>query len=111
LRRINVPAFGTAILKVQSKEDVMRGRMSRRAERQARLMGGMMERVGVDPERAPQRGWAFAAASRRCLWCAAVDVCAAWQKETGGSDAPAFCPNAAFFTELASAGRLSERRA
>jgi hypothetical protein len=89
----------------------MRGWMSRRAERQARLMSGMMERLGLDQDRAPQRGRAFAAASRRCLWCAATDACEAWQgRPITRGEVPGFCPNAAFLQELASADRPSGRR-
>ena len=45
--------------------------LRRRFERQARLMGAMMERVGVTPEMAACRGRLYDAANRSCLWCGA----------------------------------------
>jgi hypothetical protein len=66
-------------------------------------MGAMMERLGVDPAAAALRGRAFAAASRRCLWCAASVRCGQWLETAIPQDrAPAFCPNAAFFGEIGS---------
>ena len=72
--------------------------MAKRVERQARLMGAMMERVGVDPGAAARegRGVAFAAASRRCLTCQNSDACERWLGAGGEDLPPAFCPNATF---------------
>lgn len=88
------------------RRTTMRGWMLGRAERQAQLMGRMMERLRVDPAAAALRARAFAAAGRRCLWCGASRQCGRWLEEGGGS-APSFCPNARFFAEaaLASAAR------
>src|SRR5829696_4723009 len=74
--------------------------MAKRVERQARLMGAMMERVGVDPGAAARegRGVAFAAASRRCLTCQNSDACERWLGADGEDVPPAFCPNATFLT-------------
>jgi hypothetical protein len=75
-------------------EETMRGWMRRRVERQAQLMGAMMERVGVDPAAAPH-GRALAAAGRRCLWCASSQRCMSWLPQAGPvARAPSFCPNA-----------------
>src|SRR5215204_3139405 len=45
--------------------------LASRVELQARLLGEMMERLGVDPAEAARAGGgtALAAASRRCLYC------------------------------------------
>lgn len=74
--------------------------MAERVERQARLMGAMMERVGVNPGAAARegRGIAFAAASRRCLACPSSKACETWLNEGGGDAPPAFCPNASFLS-------------
>jgi hypothetical protein len=82
----------------------MRGWMKRRVERQAELMGAMMERIGCDPSAASLRGRAYAAAGRRCLWCPFSQRCASWLEETGpASRAPAFCPNARFLEDARAA--------
>jgi hypothetical protein len=72
---------------------------ARRVERQARLMGEVMERIAVDPGAAARegRGIAFAAASRRCLLCRYGEECRAWLDRGGSDAAPTFCPNAAYF--------------
>jgi hypothetical protein len=97
----------------------MRGWMRRRVERQAHLMGAMMERAGIDPADAALRGRAFAAAGRRCLWCAASHQCEGWLGEAGATTlSPPFCPNTEFFRTLAQtqsgsagwASRISTRK-
>jgi hypothetical protein len=81
----------------------MRGWARLRAARQSRLMGVMMEHLGIDPAAAALRGRAFDAATRRCLWCAASGQCGQWLESADARDrAPAFCPNAAFFNETCS---------
>ena len=67
-------------------------------ERQARLMGEVMEHLAVDPGAAARegRGMAFAAASRRCLVCQRSQECRRWVDQGGADAAPEFCPNAAF---------------
>jgi hypothetical protein len=76
----------------------------RRFERQAFLMGAMMERVQVDPTVSVGQGSAFAAASRRCLWCNSHEQCGRWLQEHAGAaaSAPLFCPNADYFSVLRS---------
>lgn len=81
----------------------MRGWARLRASRQSRLMGAMMDRLGIDPAAAALRGRAFDAAMRRCLWCAASGRCGQWLGTADRQDpAPAFCPNVAFFGEIGS---------
>lgn len=83
--------------------------MAKRVERQARLMGAMMERVGVDPGAAAReaRGIAFAAASRRCLICSNSELCERWLAGGSRGAPPAFCPNAAFLNRVRTAARGS----
>jgi hypothetical protein len=80
--------------------------MTKRVERQAHLMGAMMERGGVDLGAAARegRGAAFAAASRRCLACPNSDACERWLVEAGENTPPAFCPNATFFSRARALG-------
>jgi hypothetical protein len=73
-----------------------------RVERQARLIASMMERMGLDPVHVAERDRAFAAAARRCVWCAAADDCERWLSEPAETTAaPAFCPNGALFEDVA----------
>ncbi len=86
----------------------MRIWLRRRFERQARLMGAMMARVGVEPAEAASRGRLYDAANRRCLWCSAHDACGKWiEQNQSARHAPGFCPNATFFevTKRAHTGR------
>lgn len=73
--------------------------MARRVERQARLMGEMMERLALEAGAAARdgRGLAFAAASRRCLLCRSSQECRRWLDQGGADAAPPLCPNAAYF--------------
>jgi hypothetical protein len=75
--------------------------VAERVERQARLMGEMMARLGVDPGAAARerRGAALAAASRACLLCGHSGECRQWL-DAPGKTAPPFCPNASFFARL-----------
>jgi hypothetical protein len=76
----------------------MRIWLRRRFERQARLMGAMMERIGIEPELAASRGRLYDAANRRCLWCAAHEECGKWiEQHQNAERGPDFCPNARFF--------------
>lgn len=78
----------------------MYGWMRGRFERQARLMGAMMERIGVTPEMAAGRGRLYDAANRRCLWCDAHQECGKWlEQNRSAEEAPSFCPNAQFFED------------
>ena len=78
-------------------------------DRQARLMGEMMERAGVNPATATRRPQAFAAAVRRCLWCASAETCERWQSQVGfAKDIPAFCPNREFFTDIRAASQAQD---
>jgi len=75
---------------------------SRWVERQARLFGRMMERVGADPGATARERFegGFAAACDRCLACPNATDCQRWL-EAGGADAPPpFCPNAAFLNQV-----------
>jgi Family of unknown function (DUF6455) len=78
-------------------------RLLHRIENQARLMGAMMARLGVDPVDASQvrGGTALAAAWRRCLGCRRGTDCGAWLKTPAPANqqAPPFCPNADFLAE------------
>lgn len=80
--------------------------MAERVERQARLMGELMERLSIDPGAAARegRGISFAAASRRCLVCRNSEACRGWLDAGGGDAAPAFCPNAAYFNRVRAPG-------
>jgi inner membrane protein/uncharacterized protein DUF6455 len=82
----------------------MRRWMRDRVERQARLMGDMMERLNVDPAVTMLRDRAFATATRRCLWCSASEQCRQWLDEGATPDRaePDFCVNAPLFLELRS---------
>jgi hypothetical protein len=79
--------------------------MFRRVERQARLFGEMIERLDVDPGAAAREedGRAFAAASRRCIWCAHTAECRDWLGGGASGAAPPFCPNAAYLNRVRSA--------
>lgn len=76
--------------------------LAARVEAQARYLGEMMQRLGVDPARAAREasGAALAAAARRCRACPEGKACARWLEENAGPQlaTPAFCPNRAFFT-------------
>lgn len=78
-------------------------RWTARYDRQSRLMGDMMERLGVDVEAASheQHGMRMASAVRLCLFCRSAEACAAWQagEHDAAEGAPEFCPNAAFFRD------------
>ena len=70
-------------------------------EQQARLMGTVMERTGVDFSLTARED-GFAAASRRCLVCTSSKRCRRWLEQGGGDAAPPFCPNALFFGRMRS---------
>ena len=80
--------------------------MVRRVERHARLFGEMIERLEVNPGAVAREegGRAFAAASRRCLWCPHATECRDWLDRGGSAAAPLFCPNAPFLTRVRGAG-------
>ena len=97
----------TMLLSVVTGQDRFTGddmgimeRFEGRLERQAHLMGGMMDRLGVNPERAAQDafGLDMARATRACLFCRHSDECEVWlstHPATGA--APDFCRNRSFF--------------
>ena len=81
--------------------------LARRAEQQARLMGEMMERVGVDVDAAAAEGHALAIAARRCMFCANTAECEDWLQNVERADsAPAFCPNRALFARCQDGGEI-----
>jgi hypothetical protein len=72
-------------------------------QRKARLLGAMLDRLGIDPERAARvrSGAALTAASRTCLGCTETEACETWlaepvPDEPQSSIPPAFCPNKEF---------------
>src|SRR5829696_3196107 len=67
--------------------------LASRVELQARLLGEMMERLGVDPGEAARAGGgtALAAASRRCLYCSSAEICRHWLDEAGERETPGSC--------------------
>ena len=83
--------------------------MGKRMERQAQLMGEVMDRVAVDVNVAAREsiGIAFGTASRRCMLCRSSEECRQWLDEGGGDAAPAFCPNAAFFNNARASMRTT----
>jgi hypothetical protein len=76
-----------------------------RMDLQARLLGEMMERLGVDPELAAREasGAGLAAAALRCRACGSKAACKGFLSATEGlaPAAPAFCPNGDFFDRTA----------
>lgn len=79
----------------------MRGWMRLRAQRQATLMGAMMERFRVPATARERHGRAFATAARRCLWCPNSRACGAWlERPDTTATMPFYCPNAPLFIEL-----------
>lgn len=73
-----------------------------RLERQAHLMGLMMERLGVDQELAGQEqlGLSLARAVRSCVFCRHSDACESWLNgcsEHQPGLGPDFCGNRQFF--------------
>jgi hypothetical protein len=98
-----VPGKAVPTRALNAKDAKMQGWLRGRVARRARLMGTMMERIGVDPGLAALRGRSFTAAGRRCLWCAASQQCERWLEETGSADrGPSFCPNTPFFEDVRS---------
>ena len=76
--------------------------LGRRAEQHARLLGEMMDRVGVDVGAAAAEGHALAIAARRCMFCASTAECEDWLHSTQRAESPpAFCPNKAFLARCA----------
>ena len=75
-----------------------------RAERHARNMGQMAQRLGFGRAAASphQLGEVLAAAARTCLWCKHGEICSEWLADNPGpiSAAPSFCPNAKRFQLL-----------
>lgn len=79
----------------------MTHRHSRQVDFTPALMDAMLDRLGCDEATAVRRGAAFATAARRCLGCAAAQLCGNWLEIAAQPRAaPAFCPNQAFFASL-----------
>ncbi|NMG41724.1 hypothetical protein GRZ55_21030 [Chelativorans sp. ZYF759] len=77
-------------------------RLANHLDRRSDLMGGMMERLGVDPGAFDTlaRGQQLGNAARACAMCSHGDECAGWQEAhaDGAEKAPDFCPNAALWS-------------
>lgn len=76
-------------------------RLMQRMDRQSRLMGGMMERLGIDlsARSGDVCGNGFERAVRSCTFCNHGEQCQAWQDAhaEGAEHAPDFCPNAEYW--------------
>ena len=89
----------------------MTDRRSRPVDFTPALMGAMLDRLGCDEATAVRRGPAFATAARRCLGCAAAQLCGDWLEIAAQPRAaPAFCPNQAFFASLLRSERSRRAR-
>jgi hypothetical protein len=81
-----------------------------RADRRARNMSEMMDRLGLDTDAFAHRrfGLDLCCAIRTCQFCRADEVCRDWLARSAKSsaEAPAFCPNATLFAR-ARAGRAA----
>ena len=77
-------------------------KITERMDRQAHLMGAMMECLDVDIEAAGTEaaGARLERAARSCLICQDSDKCELWlthSSATGVETGPEFCPNRLFF--------------
>jgi hypothetical protein len=74
-----------------------------RADRRARNMSEMMDRLGLDIDAFAHRrfGLDLSYAIRTCQFCHADEVCRDWLARSAKSstEAPAFCPNATLFAQ------------
>jgi hypothetical protein len=81
-----------------------------RADRRARNMSEMMDRLGLDTDAFARRrfGLDLSCAIRTCQFRRADEVCHDWLARSAKSlaEAPAFCPNATLFAQ-ARAGRAA----
>jgi hypothetical protein len=82
-----------------------------RADRRARNMSEMMDRLGLDTEAFAHRrcGFDLSSAIRTCQFCHADEVCRDWLARVAKSsaEAPAFCPNATLFAQARAGGAAS----
>jgi hypothetical protein len=69
-----------------------------KADRRARNMSEMMDRLGLDTDAFARRrfGLDLSSAIRTCQFCNADEVCRDWLAR---AKAPAFCPNATLFAQ------------
>ena len=77
-------------------------RITERMDRQAHLMGAMMERLEVDTVAmgTEAAGARFERAARSCLMCRDSDECERWLEGHSTAEAgPEFCPNRLFFAD------------
>ena len=81
-----------------------------KADRRARNMSEMMDRLGLDTDAFAHRrfGLDLSSTIRTCQFCDADEVCRDWLARAAKSSAkaPAFCPNATLFAQ-ARAGRAA----
>jgi len=74
-----------------------------KADRRARNMSEMMDRLGLDTDAFARRrfGLDLSSAIRTCQFCNADEVCRDWLARAAKSSAkaPAFCPNATLFAQ------------
>jgi hypothetical protein len=81
--------------------------LASRAEQHARLMGDMMDRLGVDADAAAAEGHALAIAARRCMFCPSTTECEDWLASVECAEsAPAFCPNRALLARCGIAAKI-----
>ncbi len=76
-------------------------RITARLDQQSLLMGGMMDRLRLDPADIARAasGTRIARAARTCMLCRSSTECRAWQQTvTNADEAPDFCPNRALFS-------------
>jgi len=81
-----------------------------RADRRARNMSEMMDRLGLDTDTFAHRrlGLDLSSAIRTCQFCNTDEVCRDWLARSRKSlaKAPSFCPNATLFAQ-ARAGQVA----
>jgi len=74
-----------------------------KADRRARDMSEMMDRLGLDTDAFAHRrfGLDLSSAIRTCQFCDADEVCRDWlgRAAKASAEAPAFCPNATLFAQ------------
>lgn len=80
----------------------MIGRCLGQADLKARLMGEMIDRLGIDLVQAARQdlGTRLDQVVRGCRFCAHAEQCQAWLSGMSTADRRDFCPNAALFDDM-----------